>query len=92
MSSMTEAIAPNSSNLFTNPSVSPIQVTIRVMYSLRNSTTSSGASFSEMAVNDRMLDWLYQQTRNEVQNMANKLGVISTFREQQVYKLSLIHI
>jgi hypothetical protein len=38
---------------------------------------------------DRMLDWLYQQTRNEVQNMANKLGVISTFREQQVYKCDI---
>jgi hypothetical protein len=38
---------------------------------------------------DRMLGWLYQQSRNEVQNMANRLGVISTFRERQVYKCDI---
>ena len=38
-------------NLSTTPLVLLTQSTIFVMYSLRNSTTSSGSSFSEIAVN-----------------------------------------
>lgn len=34
-------------------------------------------------------NWLYQRSRDEVQRMADQLGLIDTFREVQVYKCDL---
>ena len=41
-------------NLSTTPCVALTHSTIDVIYSFKNSTTSAGVSFSEMAVNERM--------------------------------------